>query len=140
MLHHPFDLFYLALGVHRKQLCHLHSATFVDSLFSPHFHMLVLFFFFLQNPVKAAKEKKWPDGWNVKKVVMNYCCCEFFLSLLFCFIFIWNEENESLCDCFNRAYECFHTVSSIMLIKNSICIEESNCCVRANWLRAFSSV
>lgn len=50
------------------------------------------------------------------------------------------KKNRSLCDCFNGAYKCFHAVSSIVLIKNSICIEESDCCERGNWLHAFSSV
>lgn len=53
----------------------------------------------------------------------------------------WGENNRSLLrDCFNKAYKRSHTVGSIMLIKNSICIEESDCCVKGNWLSAFSSV
>lgn len=50
------------------------------------------------------------------------------------------RKKPLLCDCLTEASEYLHTVGSIVLIKNSICMKESDCCVRGKWLHAFSSV
>lgn len=111
------------------KLCHLHVSAIAKSLVS---HSS-----WAESCGVKAAEGEWPDGRNVKMLIADLfliCSLWLFLNMYLSWRKITGlkRADHFLVIASTKAYKCFPTVGSIVLIKNSICTEESDCCVREN--------